>query len=366
MALGAFSGSALYGNDGRAPGAIIQVYLPGGPSHLDTLDPKPEAPAHVRGEFRTIATSVPGLRFCEHLPGLASLARHLTVARGLTGLRDEHAAVAFDSGGTAPGRAGLGAALVHRWGSTVRTPSGEMPAAIDLSVWTSAGPLGESFAPDRLGRGVARVGHFNEVCAAAVDEPLVGTEAPGRALDIRREPPRAWERYGADGHAQNGLFLKDRRLVQAGARCVAVAWGYWDTHGDNFGQLRRQLPLFDRGLSALVEDLRNDGRLSDVVIVAGGEFGRSPKVNDGGRPRPLAAGRGPPRRRRSVARACARSDRPGGGRAGRPRPAQRRFQPGPNLLRPRAAPPTHLPSKCPLPSCEAAGAALRRCAVRPH
>lgn len=280
-AAGALSCSELFGGQVRPPVAIIQIYLPGGPSHLDTFDPKPNAPSDVRGEFRAVATSVPGLRFCEHLPGLSALARHLTVVRSLTGLRDQHDAGPFDVGDAAPGRAGLGAMLGHRWGKTLRTAGGEVPTAVDLSGWTSAGPLGKSFAPRCLGRLPARVGHFNELCSAVTDDGATESGALGRAVDVSRESRQVLERYGADAHAENALFLKASRLVRAGVRCVALAWGYWDTHGDNFGQLRRQLPLFDRGLSALIEDLRAEGRLADVVIVAGGEFGRTPRINDG-------------------------------------------------------------------------------------
>ena len=281
-ALGALAGSDVFAAPAQ-PAALIQVYLPGGPSHVDTFDPKPDAPAGVRGAFSPIATCVPGVRFCEHLPALASLARHLTVVRGLTGLRDAHDVAPFDAGTTAAGRASLGSELARRWGPTRRTPCGDVPTAVDLSGWAAAGPLGNAFAPRCLGRRLTGVGHFNELRTARHDE-----EAPaesgvlGRALDLGREPLRTRERYAVYAHPENALFLKARRLVDAGVRSVSLAWGYWDTHGDNFGQLRSQLPLLDRGLSALLEDLRTGGRLNDVVVVVGGEFGRTPKVNGGG------------------------------------------------------------------------------------
>jgi uncharacterized protein (DUF1501 family) len=112
------------------------------------------------------------------------------------------------------------------------------------------------------------------------------------ALDVNREPKPVRERYGhgssthlADGAPQwNDQLLAARRLVEAGVRCVTVAYGYWDTHGNNFGWLRDHLPLFDRGISALIEDLYTRGLDRDVTLVVWGEFGRTPRINkDAGR-----------------------------------------------------------------------------------
>jgi uncharacterized protein (DUF1501 family) len=112
------------------------------------------------------------------------------------------------------------------------------------------------------------------------------------ALDVTREPERTRERYGrgspkhqGDGAPQwNDQLLMARRLVEAGARVVTVAYGFWDTHGQNFRALRKQLPLFDAGISALVEDVYARGLGEDVTVVVWGEFGRTPKINkDAGR-----------------------------------------------------------------------------------
>jgi hypothetical protein len=113
-----------------------------------------------------------------------------------------------------------------------------------------------------------------------------------RALDIEREDPRLRDRYGigspnhlGDGAPMwNDQLLIARRLVEAGARCVTVAYGFWDTHSRNFPWLRERLPLFDQGISALVEDIVARGLDRDVTVVVWGEFGRTPKINkDGGR-----------------------------------------------------------------------------------
>jgi uncharacterized protein (DUF1501 family) len=112
------------------------------------------------------------------------------------------------------------------------------------------------------------------------------------ALDVSKEPERVRERYGrgssrhqGDGAPQwNDQLLMARRLVEAGARVVTVAYGFWDTHGNNFTSLKRQLPLFDRGVSALVEDIHARGMDKDCLVVVWGEFGRTPKINkDAGR-----------------------------------------------------------------------------------
>jgi hypothetical protein len=112
------------------------------------------------------------------------------------------------------------------------------------------------------------------------------------ALDVSKEPERVRERYGrgsprhqGDGAPQwNDQLLMARRLVEAGARCVTVAYGFWDTHGRNFQTLKNQLPLFDRGISALVEDIHARGMDRDTLVVVWGEFGRTPKINkDAGR-----------------------------------------------------------------------------------
>jgi uncharacterized protein (DUF1501 family) len=112
------------------------------------------------------------------------------------------------------------------------------------------------------------------------------------ALDVTKEPEKTRERYGkgspkhqGDGAPQwNDQLLMARRLVESGARCVTVAYGFWDTHGRNFQSLRKQLPLFDQGISALVEDIYDRGLDRDVTVLVWGEFGRTPKINkDAGR-----------------------------------------------------------------------------------
>ena len=99
-------------------------------------------------------------------------------------------------------------------------------------------------------------------------------------LDWSAEQPRNIRAYGIDVQPDNVRFLQARRLTEAGVRCVAFEWGFWDTHGSNFEQLRRLLPALDQGLSALLDDLHDRGRLNDTLILMSGEFGRTPRIND--------------------------------------------------------------------------------------
>jgi uncharacterized protein (DUF1501 family) len=105
-----------------------------------------------------------------------------------------------------------------------------------------------------------------------------------RALDLNLEDPRIRDRYvggGAMPNRENDRFVVARRLLEAGVRCVSLSWGGWDTHGDNFGHLRRQLPPFDQGLATLLDDLEARGMLNDTIVAVWGEFGRTPRVNGG-------------------------------------------------------------------------------------
>ena len=131
---------------------------------------------------------------------------------------------------------------------------------------------------------------MNDVYRRAFD--VLTSDKVAKALDVTREDPRLRDRYGigspqhlGDGAPMwNDQLLIARRLVEAGARCVTVAYGFWDTHGQNFSWLRQHLPLFDQGISALVEDIYARGLDRDVTVVVWGEFGRTPKINkDAGR-----------------------------------------------------------------------------------
>ena len=320
---------------GRSHKAVIMVFLPGGPAHQDIFDLKTDAPSEVRGPFKPIGTTVPGLQICEHLPKLAKLADQYSIIRSMVGAEDNHYAFQCLSGRlsrTSPpgGWPCMGSVLSKLEGSITPT----MPPFIGLSPkmghtpWSDNGRpgyLGVGHAPfepnkgggqedmvlngvtlDRLSDRKSLLQGFDQmrrsVDASGMMEGLdvFNEQAFGiltsskllEALDPTKEDPRVRERYGK-GDAKNRddggpklmeHFLVARRLVEAGARCVTLAFSRWDHHGDNFGALRQDLPLLDQGLSALLEDLRQRGLDKDVSVVVWGEFGRTPHINkDGGR-----------------------------------------------------------------------------------
>ncbi len=305
----------------RATGkSIINIYLPGGPTHMDTFDLKPRAPREFRGEFMPIATNVPGMEICELMPKLAQMGDRFSVIRSITGLRDEHAPQQSDSGWseqslrTMGGRPGIGSVMSKLWGPSQTTDHGTAPTFVDLTGWTKVGFVGQvnaGFRPDGEGRqnlslngqiNLRRLDDRKELLSGldrlrrdvdshgmlnAIDsftERAVGIVTSGelaKSLDLRNEDPRLLHRYGVgrDMGLGNERFVLARRLVQAGVRCVALSVGGWDTHGDNFNQMRRQLPPLDQALTALIEDLDAHNLLDQTIIMMSGEFGRTPRVN---------------------------------------------------------------------------------------
>jgi len=300
--------------------SIINIYLPGGPSHMDMFDLKPDAPKEYRGEFRPIATNVSGFEICEHFPMLAQQADKYSVVRSIFGIRDEHTPNQSDSGWSESelrsmgGRPGINSIVSKVYGTSQPTPRGIAPTSVDLSGWTRPGFLGQSHAsyrPDGPGRenlmlngGVTagRLGDRKSLLSGldrirrqadstgmmdAMDgfaDRAVGLITSGelaRALDLRSEDPRSLARYTDEPYGETARFLTARRLIQSGVRCVAISFGSWDTHGNNFGHLKMQLPKLDRALSALIDDLDAHNLLDDTIIMMSGEFGRTPRINGG-------------------------------------------------------------------------------------
>ena len=297
--------------------SAIMIYLPGGPSHMDMYDPKPEAPVEYRGEFRAIPTAVPGIQISEHMPLQARMMDRLAIVRSLISV-DEHSDSLVMTGypervnraATQGQHPSFGAVL-----SKLRTQS-EVPPFVSLrgmSIGTEPGYLGVAhrpFTPDgparanlRLPSGVTPprmsdrqtlLSQFDtirrEIDASGTMNGLdaftqrafemISSGIVRNALDLTQEDPRTRDRY--KGIEQ---FLTARRLVEAGVGCVTLSYGGWDTHSSNFKTLRKQLPMLDRGIANLLEDLRDRGLENDVITVVWGEFGRTPKVNnnDGGR-----------------------------------------------------------------------------------
>ena len=313
--------------------AVIMIYLPGGPPHQDMFDLKLDAPSEIRGEFRPIPSSVPGIQVCEYLPLLARQMRQLAIIRSISDGVDDHSDFMCLTGRRKQNQPPGG---WPSFGSVVSKVLGPVNPAVPPFVgleprmqhkpYNAATPgfLGagrDAFRPagdgkadmvlngvtvERLADRQALLAGFDrlrrDVDASGVIEGMdsFNQQAFGlltssrllEALDFQREDKRLLERYGkgdAKVHGDaapmlNEQFVVARRLVEAGARAVTVAYGFWDYHGNNFKNARADLPLLDQGVSALVEDLHQRGLDRDVSVIVWGEFGRTPTINkDAGR-----------------------------------------------------------------------------------
>ena len=336
FALGGLTLPQLMQAQERSPGSsnksVIHVYLSGGISHQDTVDLKPEAPREVRGEFKPIDTTVPGIQICELLPRLAGQAERLALIRSIVGLRDEHTSFQNLTGypmneSQRDGRPNMGSVISRVLGprDPVTPPFVDLFPTMQHKPYNSPGPGyfgrahagvradGEDLASmqlrfvtraqfderrkllddfDRYRRGIdeAQADGIDILYQRAFD--VLSSSKLVAALDIGQEDAAVRERYGkgSSKHLGDGAplwneqLLAARRLVEAGVRCVTVAYGFWDTHGGNFRHMRQHLPTFDQGISALVQDIYERGLDRDVTVIVWGEFGRTPKINkDAGR-----------------------------------------------------------------------------------
>jgi len=314
--------------------SLIVVFLRGGMSTIDTFDMKPDAPKEIRGEFNQISTNVPGIQVCEHLPRVAqqmdkfSLIRSFTHTNSSHGFADHymltgyHPTAAFNRGLTPNNeRPAHGAIISKKLG-----PRGPVPPYVCLpNMHKSAGaaylgPSHEPFviaadpnAPDfaipdlapplnvpanRLNSRqelLARLGRFERAVEAQANSgartlskfrekafSLMTSPQAKKAFCIEAEPQKLRDEYGRNTLGQSCLLA--RRLVEAGVRCVTIEHVDWDTHGDNFKLLKDELlPALDGGMSTLFRDLSDRGMLESTLVVVTGEFGRTPRVEGGGR-----------------------------------------------------------------------------------
>jgi len=309
--------------------AVIMIYMAGAPPHQDMYDLKMDAPSEIRGEFKPVKTNVPGIEICEHLPRLARIMDKLVPLRSVVGSPNGgHDSYICYTGHPKPnspagGWPSLGSIVSKLQGSAVpgippfigmapdagHPPYGSpgLPGFLGASS-AAFRPTGESkdnmtlngVTLDRVNdrksllRGLDRFRRDTDATMSGIDalnEQALGILTSGRladALDLSKEDPKVRERYGkgnpknyGDGAPRNcEHFLMARRLVEAGARIVTLNFGRWDFHNNNFSECKNtHFPMFDQGLSALVEDLHVRGMADDVSVVAWGEFGRTPKIN---------------------------------------------------------------------------------------
>ncbi len=336
----AVAAAALEAGAGRAKSVMI-VMLSGGPSQLDMLDPKPEAPAEVRGEFKAIPTTIPGVAICEHLPRLAQQTDRWCLIRSLAHREHNHLlathvaltgrptpvprggsdldrvetrsdfpnyAAALDyvrpradgipSGVTLPNymiegpltwpgqHAGFLGAKYDPWqiqgdpnDKNFRASALAMPSDVDLPRLQSRRELLNAFTrgDKRLTSGEAN--SFREQQEVAFN--LLTSGKMTEAFEINRESDENRDRYGRNKFGQS--LLLGRRLLEAGVPIVQATMGIvqtWDTHVDNWGRLKNTLlPQLDQGLAALTDDLIASGLMEQTLLIVMGEFGRTPKIS---------------------------------------------------------------------------------------
>ena len=326
---------------GRAKSVLI-VLLSGGPSQLDMLDPKPDAPAEIRGEFKSISTTIPGVAVCEHLPGLAQQMARWSVVRSLAHVEHNHLLathVALTGRPTPIPRGGSDLDRVESRNDfpnfaaaldAIRPRNDGVPTGVSLPNYLIEGPLtwpgqhagflgprhdpwsinhdpnDPNFRIDSLNmqEGVttprlqSRRGLLDELNRGRLAASASGRETSfgeqqdlafslltsarvAQAFQLNREEAAVRDRYGRHKFGQS--LLLSRRLIEAGVPIVQATMGIvqtWDTHVDNWGRLKNTLlPQLDQGLAALTDDLQATGLLDQTLVIVMGEFGRTPRIS---------------------------------------------------------------------------------------
>lgn len=320
------SGSAI-----RQADACILIWMDGGPSHYETFDPKPDAPAEIRGEFGTIPTQTPGVHFSEPMKRLAAISDSLAIVRSIRHDQGNHGSGNHYMMTGAPPRIPVGCGAFVSFhpslGSVVAKELGAphgIPAYFSIpNMSRSGGPnfLGSKYAPfvvpddpnrdsfqvrdvtvpagltdaryadrQQIRRNVDRMLRLNHEAAGdptlAADEfyqqgmQLVTSVEAQSAFDIHEEPDAVRDAFGRHAFGQRALLA--RRLVEAGVPFVTLYHGGWDHHVDIFKSFDSKMPPFEATVAALVEDLQERGQLERTLVIALGEFGRTPKINTRG------------------------------------------------------------------------------------
>jgi len=292
---------------------VILFWNDGGMSHLDTWDPKPGR--KTQGEFSPIKTSVPGMEISEIFPQLAKQMHNASLIRSIAGTNGDHGRAQYElqtGFNQTPNilHPGFGSLVVHE-----REPLGDLPAFVSISGQPArAGYLGqqcEAYYVGRPGekdpylafpegishaRGMQRLqilekmnarltGHLGatemRASETALKDAVALMESPAlKAFELEEESPQTIERYGNTEFGRGALLA--RRLVEKGVRFVQVNRGGFDNHGDIFNAMRGHGATMDPGIASLLSDLKSNGMLSKTLVVVLSEFGRTPRINDGG------------------------------------------------------------------------------------
>jgi hypothetical protein len=303
---------ALAGPARSAGKSVIMIWMRGGPSHIDSYDMKPEAPVEIRGEFRPISTSVPGVQICEHLPKHAQMMDKLAILRGIkSNDLGDHTPHYILTGFPDRGKRPVLGSIV----SYLRPRSDGLPPYVSLmykppGLYDNEGPtytgaahrpfvpksdglanlsLAKGISVDRLRDRRQLLQEFDTLShdvdyngtMSGIDAhtqqamQMIASPRVRDAFDLAQESAATRERYGK--YCESFLFA--RRIVEAGIPVVTLKVGDWDTHEHNFRDMREQLPQLDQGFHALITDLYDRGLEKDVAVVMWGEFGRAPRVS---------------------------------------------------------------------------------------
>jgi uncharacterized protein (DUF1501 family) len=314
--------AAHNGSTSKRDIAVILLWMGGGPSHIDTFDPKPDATQEIRGPFKAIPTNVSGIQLSEHLPRLAKQMDKFSIVRSVTSPDGTHETAThylltgypFNPAIECPG---YGSVIAREKGFQNAMPPYTMfggmpnmhggggymgavynpfiingdPNSAGFSVQDVAPPPGvDTIRMDRrhlLRDSLDQWQHDKETAsksAQTMDEfyqraySLVTSPVAKKAFNLKDEPDKVRDEYGRHSFGQSCLLA--RRLVEAGVRCVSINFNGWDTHTDNFNSLKNGLlPPLDNGYSALLADLKARGLLDTTLVVWMGEFGRTPRIN---------------------------------------------------------------------------------------
>jgi hypothetical protein len=311
--------------------ACILIWMDGGPSHYETFDPKPEAPVEIRGQFSPIATQTPGMFFSQPMKRLAGISNDLAIVRSIRHDQGNHGAgnhymmtgapprIPVGCGAFVSFHPSIGSVVSHQVGA----PDGVPPYFSMPNMSRSGGPnfLGARHAPfivpddpNRSGFRVRdvtiptgltdarfesrqeirrQIDKMQRLTEAAIADPVVAADEfysqgmqilqsgeAQAAFDIHSEPGEIRNAYGRNAFGQRALLA--RRLVGAGVPFVTLYFGGWDHHTDLFNSFDKKVPPFESAIAALIEDLKQQGMLERTMVIALGEFGRTPKINDRG------------------------------------------------------------------------------------
>ena len=299
--------------------ACILLFLDGGPSHIDTFDPKPGTP--TGGSFTAIDTKIAGVKLSQHLPKLAAVSDKLAIIRSLTSKEGDHdraqvllhtgysptPALVYPAMGSVVAREKQDESVIAPGYVSVGDTFGSGYLGPEFGPYVVGDPLNpgqnltlpEGVAPERLTKRMKALEAFNGGFArkTASSRPLDFTRLSIKANRMREsaalkpfdpatEEGQLWQAYGgevADGSLARSLILA-RRMVENGVRFVEVRLGGWDTHADNFNQVQALSAQLDAGLATLIKDLSDRGLLDTTFVLCVGEFGRTPQINgDNGR-----------------------------------------------------------------------------------